>query len=98
MTLTAKTVGVLVKASEETVQDASDFGSRLETVLRGAIGAELDRVALVGSGAGAEPGGIMKSGITANTDVQTLNVGGTPQSYDFVSSLAQLVRTANFTA
>lgn len=96
VTLTAKTVGILAKASEEAVMDASDFGSRLEGVLRGAIAAELDRVALVGSGTGAEPAGIMRSGVTPATDVQTLSVGGTPTDYAWGSRLVQLVRTANF--
>jgi HK97 family phage major capsid protein len=50
-------IGVLVKVSRELVDDASNLPAQLEDVLSKAFAAELDRLALVGSGS-AEPLGL----------------------------------------
>lgn len=94
--LTARTVGCMVKGSEELFMDSPNIGDIVEESIRGAMGKEMDRVALVGSGVAPEPGGIMKSGLTANTNVQTQAWGGTPTDYLNFSRMVQKVREANF--
>ena len=96
LSFTARTVGCMIKGSEELWTDSPNIGQIVETSIAGAMALEMDRVALVGSGVAPEPGGIMKSGTTANTDVQTQVCGGTPTTYEFYSRMVEKVRTANF--
>lgn len=53
-----KALGVLVKVSWELMADSINMQTELPRVLTAAMATELDRVALVGSGSGAEPEGI----------------------------------------
>lgn len=54
----ARTLRCLIRASRELAADAPNFASQIEEVLARQFAAELDRVALVGTGTGAEPRGI----------------------------------------
>jgi HK97 family phage major capsid protein len=54
---TAHTIGCLIYASRELAADAPNFSVQVESVITAALGAELDRLGLVGSGS-QEPLGI----------------------------------------
>ena len=61
----AKTCAILIRASLELVQDAQNFGPTIESVITQAMGVEMDRVGLFGSGSGSEPRGVYNnSGVT----------------------------------
>lgn len=90
VTLTANTLGVLVKMSEELAMDSPNIGQIVEKAIRGAMGVKLDAAALVGSGAAPEP-----QGIYGASDVQTQVVGGVPTDFAFFSLMVQKVRVAN---
>ena len=57
ITLKAMTIGVLVRASLELLEDAANSGSALQGAMAKALALELDRVALLGNGVG-EPRGL----------------------------------------
>ena len=81
--LKAMKCGVLVRASIELLEDAANSGSALEMAMGAAIGLELDRVALLGTGV-AEPLGLDNApGI--NTISMGLN-GAAPTNYDELSN------------
>lgn len=74
--LYAKTLGCMVVSSEELLQDAPNADMLLRQLIAEAIAAELDRVALVGSGVG-EPLGLLNTpGLQEEASV------GTPTNYD----------------
>ena len=58
VTLHARTLVAMVKASVELMEDAQDDGQSIERALSAALALELDRVGLYGSGSGEEPRGI----------------------------------------
>lgn len=67
VTLTARSLGVIVKVSRELLEDSLNIGSALPNVIATAMAAELDRVALLGSGTPPEPKGVANfSGLTAS--------------------------------
>jgi HK97 family phage major capsid protein len=58
VTLAPKTVVAMTKVSLELWQDGRNIDKIIQTILAGAVAAELDRVVLLGSGTGDEPEGI----------------------------------------
>jgi HK97 family phage major capsid protein len=72
-TLTAQTIVARCQASVELAQDSPDFGAQLAMVMTKAIGAEIDRVGLEGSGTPPQPRGIKNtSGRSSQTSVGAL--------------------------
>jgi HK97 family phage major capsid protein len=68
ITLDSKTLAVIVKASVELSEDAPNFAEVVERELAAAFAAEVDRVALRGSGTDPEPRGIRnQAGVTIIT-------------------------------
>ena len=71
ISLEAKTLGCLVRCSIELLEDAPNAGDVIEKAIAGALGSELDRVGLVGSGSGAEPTGIFNTSNVNEIDMGT---------------------------
>ena len=93
VTLTPKTLAVLVTASRELVEDSTNLDEALHISLSAAFSQELDRVALLGSGTGSEPKGVSK---TSGVGSVIMAANGAPLSaYDpFVQALG-ILRGAN---
>lgn len=95
--LVAKSLAVLVRLSSELLEDLTAQGAGIiELELHRALGAELDRVALRGSGAGAEPRGIRG---TTGVTVQAFGGanGAAPTSYLALTDAAAAVQANGFT-
>jgi HK97 family phage major capsid protein len=92
--LVAKTLPVLVKMSVELFEDMSPGAEKvIEREIAQAIALELDRVALRGSGTGAEPRGIInQTGVTLQSSGAN---GTTPADYDFLVDAIASVWSAN---
>lgn len=91
VTLRAKTLAAIVPISIEMLEDSSNCADVIRNALKMALGAELDRAALVGTAAGEEPIGIN------NTDgIDEQATVGTPTNYDEVSAAVQAIMTANY--
>ncbi len=58
ITFQARSLAVLVKASEEVLQDSVNIGAMLPDLITTALAQEVDRVALAGSGVAPEPLGV----------------------------------------
>lgn len=88
-----KSLAVLVKVPRELLDDSVNINRALPEVLVSAMAAELDRVALLGSGSGSEPTGIVNfSGLTSNGFA-----GGSLASFGYVPLIQArtALRTAN---
>lgn len=73
-TMTAQTLVVRCQASVELTQDSPDFSAQLAGVMARSMGAEIDRVALHGSGSAPEPQGLYgASGVQTVTGAATSN-------------------------
>ena len=83
---------MVTKSSVELVEDAANLGALIEDTISEILGLELDRVALLGSGAAEEPLGVQNV-----TGVGTITSVATP-SYDDFSNAVQDVQEANGTA
>ncbi|MEX2125809.1 MAG: phage major capsid protein [Woeseia sp.] len=86
-TLSAETIVVRCQGSVELVQDSPDFGEQLARVMTKAMGQEIDRVGLHGSGTPPEPQGIFgTSNILTETGV------GTPTNFaELLSGVRKLL-------
>jgi len=92
VTFAAKTCGILVKASEELIQDSANAAQIIEQTLLAELATEMDRVGLVGTGASSQP-----EGIYYNASVGAVyENGGGPINFDNYVHAVQTVRTANF--
>jgi HK97 family phage major capsid protein len=81
--LQPKSLAVIVKASRELIADSINIDQALETSLRNSLAAELDRVALIGSGVSPEPTGIFyTSGVNSFPGLVLTDYD------DFISSMA----------
>lgn len=83
------TKATLVRASVELVEDASNFAEMVDNVLAAAFGAEIDRLALLGSGTGEQLGLLNQSGVH---EVD----GSTFATWGPLSRAYQAVRTSNY--
>lgn len=91
ITLTPRSLGVIVKVSRELLEDSVNIGTALPNIIASAMAAELDRVALLGSGSAPEPKGVLNfSGLTANTFA-----GGALSSYAPLVKARTALRSAN---
>lgn len=61
VTFTARSLACLVKVSRELLEDSINIDSALMQAFAGAMGGEVDRVALFGSGAAPEPRGLFNT-------------------------------------
>ena len=73
VTLQARSLACLVKVSRELLEDSANIDSALMNAFAGAMAAELDRVALFGSGTAPEPRGIFN---TANVLSVSMGTNG----------------------
>lgn len=92
VTLKATVLAAMVKISIQLSTDAANIDSLIRNALSGAIGAELDRAALMGSGI-AEPRGLFYT-----PDVQTYSLGANGaviSNFDAFSYAAQYVQNEN---
>ncbi len=67
---TARTLRMLVKVPRELLEDSINLNGKLPTIFAAAMAGELDRVALLGSGEGAEPLGVLNF-----TDINSVSMG-----------------------
>lgn len=93
--LKAKTLAALVRVSVELLEDAQNLGQVVETALSEALGLELDRAALLGSGVGEEPLGVYN--IAGVTKIDMGDNGAALTDYVPFSKAAQAVQEANGT-
>lgn len=89
LTVKPKKCGVLIEITREMLE-SFNFVSMLEGAARKAIAAEIDRVLLLGSGAGVEP-----IGLSNVAGIETIESVGSP-TYDDVLNAVKLVRNGNF--
>ncbi len=75
VTFTSKTLVGSVKMSVELSEDAPNASEVIANSLAQAIGLELDRAALLGSGSSSEPAGIYKTGTGVQTNVNEIDLG-----------------------
>jgi HK97 family phage major capsid protein len=84
--LVAHTCGVVIAASEELLMDAPNSGVLLQNQLAAALAEELARVALQGSGSGAEP-----TGLSERSGTEHVGTVGVPTDYaEIVTGLGKL--------
>jgi HK97 family phage major capsid protein len=73
LTFYPKSLACLVKATRELLQDSPNIGDMIERSISAVMAIEVDRVALRGTGAAAEPGGLYEwSGLNEITGVGAL--------------------------
>lgn len=88
ITFTARKLAALCVVNNELLEDAANFDSVLEMALGKALGLELDRVALHGSGIAPEP-----QGLYGASGVNTVTSVGTPTNYaKFIQAIYAVVR------
>lgn len=91
---TARTLPVLVKVTRELAEDAPNLGDVVKRAIGGAIGVEVTRVALRGSGTAPEPRGIRnQTGVT----LTALGANGGPATHDVLIDEAKNVQLGNVT-
>ncbi len=94
VTLTAKTLRAWVKVSRELIEDAGNLNTVLDDVFANAMAVEVDRVALVGSGSGAEPRGI--GAATSAAQIVSMGTNGLQlTSWDKVIDTLQAIQDLN---
>lgn len=89
---TARTLPALVKVSRELAEDAPNVGKVVRQGIAGAIGAELTRVALRGSGVAPEPLGIRNQ---TGVELFAFGANGGPLTIDALIDRVIAIRTAN---
>jgi HK97 family phage major capsid protein len=92
--LVAKMLFAVVPISLELVTDAPNASAVIENAMRKALGLELDRVGLFGSGAGEEPRGIYNDPDLGLVDMGAM-AGAELESYAPFTDAIQVVREAN---
>jgi len=94
MAFEAQALGCLVRTSIELIEDAPNAGELIMSAISGALGAELDRVALVGNGT-TEPKGLF---LTSNVGAVSMGTdGGVLVGYSKFVEAAQKVLEGNGT-
>jgi HK97 family phage major capsid protein len=61
VTMTPKSLAVMVKVSRELLEDSINIGTALPRIITKAMAVEMDKAALIGSGTGNEPTGIVNT-------------------------------------
>jgi HK97 family phage major capsid protein len=85
-----KTLIALIRVSRELAEDAPNFARAIEMAFAGALGAELDRVVLRGSGSAPEPQGL--DGLTDANVVSMGTNGLALTNFDPIVDLIQLIK------
>jgi HK97 family phage major capsid protein len=93
VTLTARSLAVIVKATEELFEDAPNASGVVENALAAAMALELDRVALLGSGVAPQPQGIF--GATGVHAVVLGSGNGLAPSYGDFSAAYETLQESN---
>ncbi len=93
VTLTPKTLSVIVTASRELVEDSLNLDQALMTSIAAAFAQELDRVALLGSGAPPQPKGIVNIAGVGSYAMGTN--GAAISNYDPFCQALAILRGAN---
>lgn len=93
VTLTARTLAAIATASVELVEDAENLGEVVERALSQALAVEVDRVALLGTGAAAEPLGVQNT-----TGIGSVALSASLSNYDCFVQAVQAVEEANHVA
>lgn len=89
---TAQSLACYCKLSWELVEDATNLDQIVKDALSSAIGLELDRVSLRGTGVAPQPRGVLnQTGVT----VTSLGANGAVPTWDNLSLAAQTIRQAN---
>lgn len=100
VTLTAKSMAMLVKCSFELFEDAEQVGGVIEESFAAQIALELDRVILRGSGTSPEPKGVLnQTGVTLTdhgANGAVIGTGVSDVNYDTLVDAQATVRAANF--
>lgn len=91
VTLRSHVVAAITTVTIELMEDATNMASVIENSMSQALGQAIDRAALFGRGAEAEPQGITNTdGISSETAV------GTPDGYAELTSSVRQIMTANY--
>lgn len=93
VTFTPRSLAVLVKVSRELLEDSLNIEQALNTVFAGALGAEVDRVTLLGSGTAPEPRGIKNTSGIGSVSMGTN--GAALANYDKLLDAVQTQLDAN---
>lgn len=89
---TARTLPVLVKVSRELAEDAPNLGAVVQQAIAGAIGAEITRVALRGSGTAPEPDGVLNQ---TGVELFAIGANGGALTIDMLIDRVVAIRNAN---
>jgi HK97 family phage major capsid protein len=89
----ARSLAVLVKVSRELLEDSINIEQALTMALASALGGELDRVALIGSGTAPEPRGLVNTSGIGSVSMGTN--GAAITSYANLLTAAQTISDAN---
>jgi HK97 family phage major capsid protein len=89
----ARSLAVLVKVSRELIEDSINIEQALTMALASALGGELDRVALIGSGTAPEPRGLVNTSGIGSVSMGTN--GAAITSYANLLTAAQTISDAN---
>ena len=89
----SKSLAVLVKVSEELLQDSANIDSILMGSLSSAMALELDRVAINGSGSDTEPEGVLNT-----TGINTITGTAAINSYELILTGCKSLAIANSNA
>lgn len=92
VTLTARTLAARVVMSVELAEDSPSIGTAIETALAQALGGELDRAALMGSGTPPEPLGLINA---PGVDVRPVTPGNPELTPKDLSLAVEAIRMAN---
>lgn len=91
--LTARSLGVLVKAPYELIEDSPNAGDVIRNAIAQAMALSFDYAALAGTGSSLEPLGIVNT-----PDVQEIDIDGRGWKLDDLSEAVELIATQNGTA
>jgi HK97 family phage major capsid protein len=91
---TARSLSFFVRCSRELVEDAPNLGEVVQTAVSGAVGVELTRVALRGSGTPPEPTGIRNA---SGVNLTALGANGGAVTWDTLLSQVSTLWTNNAT-
>lgn len=93
--LQPRSLAVLVKVSRELIDDASNLSEALMQAFAGAMAAELDRVALEGTGVAPEPRGLFHTSATVDVLIDNAANGAIMTNFSPLLDLLMALQTFN---
>lgn len=93
--LQPRSLAVLVKVSRELIDDASNLSEALMQAFAGAMAAELDRVALEGTGVAPEPRGLFHTTATVDVLIDNAANGASITNFNPLLDLLMALQTFN---